>query len=83
MAADKSPSEIEIKNYQAVIIPAARRQAADKMRTKPEMVKLVKDAVKNGLVAGAICHAARMLIEADAVRWLEKGYLLYLRQDRP
>lgn len=53
------------------------------MRTKPEMVKLVKDAVKNGLVAGATCHAARMLIEADAVRWLEKGYLLYLRQDRP
>ncbi len=53
------------------------------MRTKPEMVKLVKDAVKNGLVEGAICHTARMLIEADAVRWLEKGYLLYLRQDRP
>jgi deglycase len=64
--ADKSPSDIDIKKFQALIIPGG--QAPDKMRTKPDMVKLVKEAVKRDIIIGAICHAAQMLIEAEAVK---------------
>jgi len=64
--ADKSPSEIEMKNFDALIIPGG--QAPDRMRTKPDMVKLVKEALKKDMVIGAICHGAQMLIEAEAIK---------------
>ena len=38
------------------------------MRTKPGLVKLVKDADEKGLVIAAICHAAQLLVEADILR---------------
>jgi len=38
------------------------------MRTKPGLVKLVKDADAKGLVVAAICHAAQLLVEADVVQ---------------
>ncbi len=64
--AGKSASEIDIKRFDALIIPGG--QAPDRMRTKPEMVKLVKEAFKRGLVVAAICHGPQMLIEADAIK---------------
>ncbi len=38
------------------------------MRTRPGLVKLVRDANEKGLVVAAICHAAQLLVEADVVR---------------
>src|SRR5574340_1200526 len=64
--ADKSPSDIDIKKFDSLIIPGG--QAPDRMRTKPDMVRLVKEAFKNDTVIGAICNGAQMLIEADAVK---------------
>lgn len=64
--AEKSPSGIEIKNFDALIIPGG--QAPDRMRIKPDMVRLVKEAVKRDIIVGAICHGAQMLIEAEAVK---------------
>lgn len=38
------------------------------MRTRPGLVKLVRDANEKGLVIAAICHAAQLLVESDVVR---------------
>ncbi len=64
--AGKSPSEVDLKKFAALIIPGG--QAPDRMRTKPDMVNLVREAVKKDMVIGAICHGPQMLIEADAVK---------------
>lgn len=66
LKSDKTPTDIKISDFQCLIIPGG--QAPDRMRIKPAMVTLVKDAVEKGLVVAAICHAAQMLIEAEVVR---------------
>jgi protease I len=59
-------NEVTIDDYKVLIIPGG--YGPDRMRTKPELVKLVKDANEKGLIIGAICHAAQLLIEADIVK---------------
>lgn len=66
LEAEKAASEIKIEDFQALIIPGG--QAPDRMRTHADMVKIVRQASDKGLVIGAICHAAQMLIEADVVK---------------
>ena len=61
-----APEDIDLDEYVAVIVPGG--WAPDRMRTKPGLVKLVKDADAKGLVVAAICHAAQLLVEADVVR---------------
>jgi protease I len=61
----KEPGDIDVRDYKALIIPGG--WAPDRMRTREEMVRLVKDADRGGLVIGAICHAAQLLIEAEVV----------------
>jgi protease I len=58
-----SPDKVEIDQYVAVIVPGG--WAPDRMRTKPGIVELVKEANEKGLVISAICHAAQLLIEAE------------------
>jgi protease I len=60
------PQAVDLDEYAAVIVPGG--WAPDRMRTKPGLVKLVKDANEKGLVIAAICHAAQLLVEADIVR---------------
>ena len=62
----KTPEEINLKEYKILIVPGG--WAPDRMRTKKPLVDLVKDADKQGMVIGAICHAAQLLNEADIVR---------------
>ena len=59
-------NQITIDDYIVLIIPGG--YGPDRMRTKPELVKLVKDANEKRLIIGAICHAAQLLIEADIVK---------------
>jgi protease I len=63
---DKSPNDLNLEDYEVMIIPGG--WAPDRMRTKTEMVDLVKKVMKKGLVVGAICHGAQMLVEADTVK---------------
>ncbi|MGC8658886.1 MAG: type 1 glutamine amidotransferase domain-containing protein [Desulfomonilaceae bacterium] len=63
---DKSAAEVKAEDFDVIIIPGG--YAPDKMRIHPEMVKLVKDAVKIGKVVASICHGGWMLASADAVR---------------
>ena len=66
MKSTKAPGDVDVNGYKALIIPGG--WAPDRMRTKDGMVRLVKEADANGLVIGAICHAAQMLIEAEVVK---------------
>jgi protease I len=61
----KSPEETTIDDYRVLIVPGG--WAPDRMRTKENMVNMVKMADEKGLVIGAICHAAQLLIEAEIV----------------
>jgi protease I len=61
-----SPNEVDLDNYEAVIIPGG--QAPDRMRIHPDMVEIVREANAKGKIIAAICHGPQMLIEADIVR---------------
>lgn len=61
-----SPEEVNVDEYDAVIIPGGR--APDRMRIDKGLVKIVKEAYEKGKVIAAICHGPQMLIEADILR---------------
>lgn len=63
---DLSPEEVDIDQYEAVIIPGG--VAPDRMRINEGLVKIVKDAYEKGKVIAAICHGPQMLIEADVLQ---------------
>jgi protease I len=50
----------------AVLIPGG--YAPDRMRRHPEMVALVREAVRHNKVVAAICHAGWMLASAEVLR---------------
>lgn len=62
----KAPETVIVDDYQVLIVPGG--WAPDRMRTREGLVKIVKEANQKGLVIGAICHAAQLLIEADIVK---------------
>lgn len=62
----KAPEDIKVEDYGVLIVPGG--WAPDRMRTRDNLVKLVKEADSKGLVIGAICHAAQLLIEAEVVK---------------
>lgn len=61
-----SPKDVDIEDYDAVIIPGGR--APDRMRINGDLVKIVREAYEKGKVIAAICHGPQMLIEADVLR---------------
>jgi len=63
---DLSPKEVNVDEYDAVVIPGGR--APDRMRIDPGLVKIVKEANQKGKAIAAICHGPQMLIEADILR---------------
>ena len=62
---DLSPTEVNVDEYGAVIIPGG--SAPDRMRIDKGLVKIVKEASEKGKVVAAICHGPQMLIEADVL----------------
>lgn len=79
LKADRTAKEIRIEEYKGLMIPGG--QAPDRMRIIPEMVRLVKEAADRGLVIGAICHAAQVLIEAGVVKGKEATCYLSVKTD--
>lgn len=64
--ADLSPEEVNVDEYDAIVIPGGR--APDRMRINRGLVKIVKEAYEKGKVIAAICHGPQMLIEAEILR---------------
>lgn len=63
---DKSPEEVNVEEYQAVIVPGGR--APDRMRIRPGLVNIVRDAYEKGVIIASICHGPQLLVEADVVK---------------
>jgi len=63
---DKDAREIDISNYDGIVIPGG--YAPDLMRRYPEMVKIVREADQRGKVIAAICHAGWMLVSAGILK---------------
>jgi protease I len=57
---------VSASEFDAVVVPGG--YAPGKMRIRPAMVDLVRDAVALGKVVAAICHGPQMLISADVLR---------------
>ena len=66
LEAKKSAAEVKAGDFKGLIIPGG--QAPDRMRINGPMVDLVKEANGLGLVVGAICHGAQVLIEAGVLK---------------
>lgn len=62
---DYSPDEVDLDLFKGIVIPGGR--APDRMRTRPKLVRLVKEANDMGLVIASICHGPQLLIEADVL----------------
>jgi len=62
---DLAPEDVNIDEYEAVIIPGGR--APDRMRTNKALVNIVKEVVIKGKVIAAICHGPQMLIHWEGV----------------
>lgn len=66
VSAEAEAADVSADQFDAVIIPGG--YAPDRMRRHRAMVELVKDAVGQGKLVAAICHAGWMLASADVVR---------------
>ena len=63
---DKFAPEVTADQLDAVVIPGG--YAPDHMRRHAAMVRLVRDAVLQGKVVAAICHAGWMLASAEVLQ---------------
>ncbi len=63
---DKVAGQVQAARFDAVVIPGG--YAPDRMRRHPAMVSLVREAVNQGKVVAAICHAGWMLASAEVIQ---------------
>ncbi|MBN1290082.1 MAG: type 1 glutamine amidotransferase [Actinobacteria bacterium] len=59
---NKTPGEVDIEKYDALIIPGGRSPA--NLRKHPEAVELVRSFFESGKPLAAICHGPQMLASA-------------------
>jgi protease I len=64
--ADTSVDHVSAADFDAVIMPGG--YAPDHMRRSQAMVDLVREAVQQGKIVAAICHAGWMLASANVIR---------------
>ncbi len=79
ITADKSASEVQGNEFDAVVIPGGF--APDHMRLSRPMVDFVRSAYESGKLTAAICHGGWMLVSAGAVRGRRATGYLPIRDD--
>ena len=62
---DVQADQVTAEEFDAVVIPGG--YAPDMMRRHEAMVRLVRDAARQGKIVAAICHAGWMLVSAGIV----------------
>ena len=62
----KEAGQIDMSDYDGVVIPGG--YAPDLMRRYPEMLKIVREAHRQGKMVAAICHAGWMLVSAGILK---------------
>ncbi|MDY6784652.1 MAG: DJ-1/PfpI/YhbO family deglycase/protease [Cyanobacteriota bacterium] len=59
-------TEVRSEDFDAIIIPGGA--APDRIRTNPNAVRLIMDAMGQNLPIAAVCHGPQVLIEGDQLR---------------
>jgi protease I len=77
--ADRAAEEVKAAGFDAVIIPGG--YAPDHMRRNKAMVDLVRDAVQQGKVVAAICHAGWMLASAGVLKGRKATCYIAIKDD--
>ncbi len=62
---DRAVSDVNVADFDALLIPGG--YSPDKLRVDPAAVAFVRDFVESGKPIFAICHAAQLLITAQAL----------------
>jgi protease I len=63
---DALAKSVSASDFDALVIPGGLRNT-EALRANPDAVKLVRDFMEADKPVAAICHAPRLLVEADAV----------------
>ena len=79
MAADATTTESMASEFDAVIIPGGA--APDRMRTNPNTVRFVQDAMAQGKLVAAVCHGPQVLIEGDLLKGKQATGFIAIRKD--
>jgi protease I len=76
---DVQAEQVTAMEFDAVVVPGG--YAPDMMRRHPAMVNLVRDAVQQGKVVAAICHAGWMLCSADVLQGRQATSFFSIKDD--
>jgi protease I len=72
-------TEVRAEDFAAILIPGGA--APDRIRTNPNAVRLVKEAMEQNIPVAAVCHGPQVLIEADCLQGKRATGFLAIRQD--
>lgn len=76
---DATVTEVRSEDFDAIVIPGG--SAPDKMRTNPNTVRLIIDAMAQDKFVAAVCHGPQLLIEADQLQGREATGFRAIRKD--
>ena len=76
---DATAAEVRSEDFDAILIPGGN--APDKIRRNPHAVRLVIDAMAQGLPIAAVCHGPQVLIDADVLRGKQATGFKAIRKD--
>lgn len=79
MQADGTTTEMRAVDFDAVIIPGG--MAPDIMRTNPNTVRFVTEAMQQGKLVAAVCHGPQVLIEGDLLKGKKATGFHAIRKD--
>ncbi len=63
---DLAVDSVSVDDFDALVIPGG--YSPDRLRLNPGAVEFTRDFMRSGRPVAAICHAAQLLISAEAVR---------------
>jgi protease I len=72
-------TEVRAQDFDAIVIPGGA--APDRIRTNPNAVRLVMEAMDLGKPVAAVCHGPQLLIEADRLQGKRATGFLAIRKD--
>lgn len=76
---DATATEVSAEDFDAIVIPGGN--APDHIRTNPNAVRLVIDAMAQNMLVAAVCHGPQVLIEADQLRGRQATGFRAIRKD--
>ena len=79
VSVDVQADQVKAVEFDAVVVPGG--YAPDMMRRHPAMVALVRDAVQQGKVVAAICHAGWLLVSAGILKGRKATSFFSIKDD--